>query len=187
MGKKKQNPVKETSSTQGKKAEVLGGGDSIKGKLIACAVLVAALVAGGVYWMEGSSGGGATAMAQNGSVTQTSDAVFHAVADFSDGRARHFALKTPGGTEVRYFVLKSSDGVIRAAFDACDVCWRSNKGYTQDGDVMVCNNCGRRFPSVSVNEVQGGCNPAPLVRTIQGDKLIIAKADIYAGARYFTF
>jgi len=77
--------------------------------------------------------------------------------------------------------------VIRAAFDACDVCWREGKGYYQQGDFMVCRNCGRQFASVKVNEVKGGCNPAPLERAIVGDKLVIKAADIVKGSQYFNF
>jgi len=83
--------------------------------------------------------------------------------------------------------LKSADGVVRAAFDACDVCWRSGKGYTQDGDEMVCKNCGRRFASNRINDVQGGCNPAPLNRSVEGDHLIIQAEDIVRGRAYFDF
>jgi uncharacterized membrane protein len=88
---------------------------------------------------------------------------------------------------VRYFVLKSSDGVLRAAFDACDVCWPENKGYFQRGDYMVCRNCGRKFASIKVNEVKGGCNPAPLERSVVGEKLVIQMKDIELGKRYFNF
>ncbi|HEY7527662.1 MAG TPA: Fe-S-containing protein, partial [Candidatus Deferrimicrobiaceae bacterium] len=63
------------------------------------------------------------------------------------------------GRQFHYFVLRSSDGTYRAAFDACDVCFRANRGYRQEGDLMVCNQCGQTFPSVKINEVKGGCNP----------------------------
>jgi uncharacterized membrane protein len=105
---------------------------------------------------------------------------------FADGKARHFDHKA-GGLTIRYFILKSADGVIRAAFDACDVCWPSGKGYFQEGDDMVCRNCGRRFASVLVNEVQGGCNPAPLNRTIRDDRVVINARDIEKGRTYFNF
>lgn len=105
---------------------------------------------------------------------------------FTDGKARHFK-HVEGDTEIRYFVLRSGDGVIRAAFDACDVCWPENKGYAQDGEAMVCRNCGRRFASTKINEVQGGCNPAPLIRTIENDQVRIQVADIRNGAGYFNF
>ena len=50
-----------------------------------------------------------------------------------------------------------------------------------------CTNCGRRFPSVSVNEIKGGCNPAPLRREVRGDEVIIRLADIAQGRQYFDF
>ena len=106
---------------------------------------------------------------------------------FEDGKARYFQMKDPGGIVIRYFVLKSSDGIIRAAFDACDVCWPEGKGYHQDGDYMVCGNCGRRFASVQVNEVRGGCNPAPLKREVVDGRLVIQTVDIQGGRQYFDF
>ena len=110
----------------------------------------------------------------------------YSAALFNDGIARHYEYQHNDIT-IRYFILKSSDGVIRAAFDACDVCWPAGKGYYQDGDTMVCRNCGRRFASVLVNEVKGGCNPAPLTRGIVDDKLVIQTSDIIEGAQYFDF
>jgi len=115
------------------------------------------------------------------------DQVVHPANLFEDGRARHFQLDTKDGPTIKYFVIKSSDGVIRAAFDACDVCWPSGKGYVQDGDYMVCRNCGKRFASIKVNEVKGGCNPAPLKRELVGNNLVIRVKDILEGRQYFDF
>ena len=109
------------------------------------------------------------------------------VSQFADGKARHYAFAAPGGITIKYFIIRSSDGVIRAAFDACDVCWASGKGYQQDGDAMICRNCGKRFVSKLVNEVKGGCNPAPLKRTVKGDRLVIQTKDILEGRHYFNF
>ena len=50
---------------------------------------------------------------------------------------------------------------------------------------MVCNNCGMRFHSSRINEVEGGCNPSPLARKIDGDALTIATSDLAAGKRFF--
>lgn len=107
-----------------------------------------------------------------------------ALADMSDGKA-HFYSYDAGGTEVKYFVLKSADGKVRAAFDACDVCYAQKKGYHQEGDEMVCNNCGRRFPSTKINEVEGGCNPSPLTRTVKGQDLVLTTDELQAGVQYF--
>lgn len=106
---------------------------------------------------------------------------------FQDGRARHYQYKTADGITVRYFIIKSSDGVIRAAFDACDICWPANKGYTQKSDFMVCNNCGKKFLSTKVNEVSGGCNPAPLKRAVENSTVILKTEDLEEGKKYFTF
>jgi uncharacterized membrane protein len=107
------------------------------------------------------------------------------LADFQDGQARFYRYRSPAGKDIRFFILKSNDGVIRAAFDTCDVCYRAKKGYSQEGDEMVCNNCGQRFASHLINEVRGGCNPAPLERSVQGEQLVVRVGDILSGSRYF--
>jgi uncharacterized membrane protein len=104
--------------------------------------------------------------------------------EINDGSAHHYIYKDKG-QEVKFFVIKSGDGVIRAAFDACDVCFRSKKGYTQDGEYMVCNNCGRKFHSSRINIVEGGCNPAPLNRIERDDSLVIRVSDVLHGVKFF--
>lgn len=113
--------------------------------------------------------------------------VTYPVKTFQDGKARFYQHKTGDGITIKYFILKSSDGVIRAAFDACDVCWPQGKGYYQKDDYMVCRNCGRRFASVNVNVITGGCNPGALKRAVAGDKLVIKVKDILEGKKYFNF
>lgn len=106
-------------------------------------------------------------------------------AQFQDGVARFYTHTTAAGREVRFFVMKSADGVIRAAFDACDTCWEARRGYHQEGDVMVCNNCKRKFPSNDINVLEGGCNPAPLERTVVNDQVVLTAAALSAGVAYF--
>jgi uncharacterized membrane protein len=50
---------------------------------------------------------------------------------------------------------------------------------------LVCRYCGRQFRSTRVNEVRGGCNPAPLNRKIANGKVIIQSADLLQGRSYF--
>jgi uncharacterized membrane protein len=38
-----------------------------------------------------------------------------------------------------------------------------------------------------VNEVQGGCNPAPLSRNVDGENIVIKVDDILKGRQYFDF
>ena len=107
------------------------------------------------------------------------------LSDVSSGQAKFYQYRGSSGKPIRFFVIKSSDGVYRAAADACVVCYREKKGYHQEGDDMVCNNCRKHFPSALVNEVTGGCNPDGIPRTIQGDKLLIATSDLEARTELF--
>jgi len=107
------------------------------------------------------------------------------ISKINDGKAHFYKYSSQTGKTVKFFVLKSRDGIFRAAFDACDVCFEAKKGYRQEGDYMVCNNCGMKFSSTRINEEKGGCNPAPLERHIEDGYLAIKKSDIEKGARYF--
>jgi uncharacterized membrane protein len=106
-------------------------------------------------------------------------------AQFDDGQARFFTYDASSGETVRFFVMKSGDGVIRAAFDACDVCYREKRGYRQQGEYMLCVNCGQRFHSSHINVRQGGCNPAPLDRALVDGQVVLTAADLEQGAFYF--
>lgn len=89
------------------------------------------------------------------------------------------------GVTMKYFAVKASDGTIKTAFDACDVCYKAKKGYRQEGDEMVCNNCGRhyRISSLGVANFGTGCWPSYLKSRIEGDYLIISRGDL-AEKRY---
>lgn len=117
-------------------------------------------------------------------VTAADGVVRLPLSTFDDGKA-HFYTYMNNAQPIEFFVLKSSDGVVRAAFNACDVCFAAKKGYHQEGDEMVCNNCGNRFPSAQINEVKGGCNPSPLTRTVDGDTLVIQVNDLVGGLGFF--
>lgn len=172
-----------------KKETILGALPAAKSKLVPLAVLAVAtlLAVGAAYLYTGGAANPVTnALTPSPAQAQAADVTYN-LTDFADGKARHYSYQAPDGITVKYFIIKSSDGVVRAAFDACDVCWPAGKGYTQSGDYMVCNNCGRRFASIQVNEVRGGCNPAPLTRSVSGDKLVIKASDILEGRGYFNF
>lgn len=200
-----QNKNKQAELNQNKKAAVLGQEEKKPGgpKMVVAAVVIALAAAVGAYMviespMTGADvassvskpTGSAPAASQEpaaGGPQVTADSVSFTASEFEDGKARYYSFEAPGGITVRFFVVKSTDGVIRAAFDACDVCWRAGKGYAQEGDVMVCRNCGRKFATDKVNEIKGGCNPAPLNRSMENGKVVITQADIAEGKRYFDF
>jgi uncharacterized membrane protein len=101
------------------------------------------------------------------------------------GKAKFFDFKTADNSSVRFFAVRSSDGVYRAALDACDTCYHAKKGYHQEGDDMICNNCGLKFPSAKINETHGGCNPISLPRAVEGDSLIIKASDLETRKQFF--
>ncbi len=171
-------------ATEAKKAAVLGKDKKTRRIPLIIAAICLFIAAGAAVIV---TRGTKEAVSRVTSLGETATSVALPVELFEGGKARYYQHTTKNGQTIRFFVLKSSDGVIRAAFDACDVCWPANKGYAQDGDYMVCRNCGRRFASVKVNEVRGGCNPAPLKRRIENGRVIIDKADILDGLRFFDF
>lgn len=85
------------------------------------------------------------------------------------------------GTKVKFFVVKANDGTVKTAIDACDVCYDTKKGYSQDGEYMVCNNCGNRYLISELgtkNKEGGGCWPGYLPSKIEGDNVIIKQSDL---------
>ncbi|MAE49258.1 hypothetical protein CMI48_00355 [Candidatus Pacearchaeota archaeon] len=89
---------------------------------------------------------------------------------------------------IKFFVVQAQDGSIKTAFDACDVCHGSKKGYRQEGDNMICNNCGNSYPISGLgteNTKGGGCWPGYLPTTTQGQNLIISLSDIEKGRYRF--
>jgi uncharacterized membrane protein len=67
------------------------------------------------------------------------------------------------GTRLEVLAVKAPDGTIRTAFNTCQVCYGSGRGfYKQQGTVLVCQNCGNRFRMSQVEARSGGCNPVPI-------------------------
>lgn len=52
------------------------------------------------------------------------------------------------------------DGGISVALGTCQSCSGSPRAhYTQEGDVLKCNNCGLTFPLAVLDAPGGGCHP----------------------------
>jgi uncharacterized membrane protein len=144
------------------------------------AVLILAVIAVGGWFLMGPKAAGGPEVVSAG---QDGMIKFEST-DFSDGKAKFYRFNDQSGP-IDFFVVRSHDGVIRSAFDTCDVCYKALKGYRQEGDEMVCNNCDMRFKTDMINVVKGGCNPAPLKRQQVGKTVVIAANDIQRGAWYF--
>ncbi|GHT99831.1 hypothetical protein FACS1894142_7790 [Spirochaetia bacterium] len=83
------------------------------------------------------------------------------------------------GTRLEILAVKAPDGTIRTAFNTCQVCYASGRGfYKQQGTVLVCQNCGNRFRMSQVEVRSGGCNPVPIFpqnKTVTANTITISK------------
>lgn len=175
------------SSREAKRAQFAQGAEGRSNSntvkiLVLVAVALAAVV---VYAVAGAgSNGAASAVGGDGKLKAVNGEVSLPVSELG-GKANFYEYTTASGKTVRFFAMKGSDGVIRAALDACDTCFAAKKGYHQEGEDMVCNKCGMHFPSAKVNEVKGGCNPIGLERRLDGGRLSVSAEELEAGAKYF--
>jgi hypothetical protein len=88
---------------------------------------------------------------------------------------------------IRYFAVLDDLGEPHVAFDACDSCYPADKGYRQEGDLMVCNNCGNSYgiEDLGTQNRGGGCWPGFLPFTETDTELLILVSDLEAGSYYF--
>lgn len=81
------------------------------------------------------------------------------------------------GINMEVFAVKASDETIRTALNTCQICYSSGRGYyIQEGDELVCQNCGNRFNIDQVEKIKNGCNPVPVLeenKTDDGSNIII--------------
>lgn len=83
------------------------------------------------------------------------------------------------GTKLEIMAVKASDGSIRTAFNTCQICFSSGSGYyEQEGNQLVCQNCGNRFGMDDVEVTRGGCNPVPITsenKTVNDETITISQ------------
>ena len=67
------------------------------------------------------------------------------------------------GVPMEVLAVRASDGSIRTAFNTCQSCYTSGRGYyVQEGGDLICQNCGFHFTPEQVEIQSGGCNPWPI-------------------------
>jgi hypothetical protein len=118
---------------------------------------------------QGSSNAPATVIAEG-------EGLVINIADISD-QASFYPVEVDG-TRMEVIAVKAPDGSIRTAFNTCQICYDSGRGYyEQSGNKLVCQNCGNQFPMSSVEVEAGGCNPWPIFpedKTVTGDSITIS-------------
>jgi len=102
-------------------------------------------------------------------VTAVNDQVRIPLSELTD-QSLHFYTAQVGGSTMRFVVVHQSNGNYTVALDACQICGWS--GYRQEGQNVVCRNCGATIYIPSIGE-RGGCNPLPVKSTVQGGEVIV--------------
>lgn len=101
-----------------------------------------------------------------------------------------FYLVDIDGTEMGIIAVKDSSGEIRTAFNTCQVCYSSGRGYyKQVGDLLVCQNCRNSFTADDVEVESGGCNPVPIFeenKTVNDDVIEISYDYLNKGKQIFS-
>jgi len=83
------------------------------------------------------------------------------------------------GVRMEILAVRAPDGSIRTAFNTCQICYASGRGYfVQTGTLLVCQNCGNRYRMSQVERRAGGCNPVPIFpanKTVTADTITISR------------
>src|SRR3984893_1099797 len=82
----------------------------------------------------------------------------------------HFYNTDVNGTAIRFLVIHKTNGDYATALDACQIC--GTAGYREEGQNVVCRNCGATIYVPSIGE-SGGCNPIGVKSQVQQGELIV--------------
>jgi hypothetical protein len=134
--------------------------------------------------IKGTAGTGAkagAAAAQNGGDLKIAKSRITSTATFIPYKS--------GNTAMEIVAVKAPDGTIRTAFNTCQVCYNSGRGYyVQQGDQLVCQNCGNRFRISQVEKEKNGCNPVPILdenKTDDGQTITVQESFLKQNADLF--
>ena len=128
-------------------------------KIITVAVIV--LLSGTALFFAGTRlSGRSTGLNRRQPLTVNQDLVIQ-IADITENAL--FYPVDVGGTRLEVLAVRTPDGRIRTAYNTCQVCFASGRGYyVQVGSVLVCQNCNMQYTMIQVETEAGGCNPVPI-------------------------
>ena len=100
------------------------------------------------------------------------------VTDLADSNLHYFTADS-GGTILRFLVIRKGDGDYAVALDACQICGWS--GYRQQGQNVICRNCGAAIYVPSIGQA-GGCNPVAVKARVEAGKVTVDLAALAESA-----
>jgi Predicted membrane protein len=146
-------------------------------KKLAVIAVAAALLITAAFIYKNDTGYGKSARDTAAKAAVTDSDIIIQAKDVTDKPSFYPAVIN--GTNLEVIAVKASDGTIRTAFNTCQVCYNSGKGYYKvEGSELVCQNCGNRFGANDIETVKGGCNPVPITdeyKTVSNDTITIPK------------
>jgi high-affinity iron transporter len=83
----------------------------------------------------------------------------------------HFYTADVNNSVIRFIIVHQTNGNYVAALDACQIC--GTAGYRQEGQNVICRNCGASIYLPSIGE-SGGCNPIPVKSHVEAGEVIVA-------------
>lgn len=99
-----------------------------------------------------------------------------------DGLLHKFSL-VHKGKEIRLIVMQKPDSQMSVCLDACEIC--PPDGYGLRADHVVCVYCNTPIPIASLGE-PGGCNPIPLLFTVDDRFVRIELGEILKKVAYIN-
>jgi high-affinity iron transporter len=91
------------------------------------------------------------------------------LSDLTDS-SLHFYTADVDGSVTRFLVIHKLNGDYAVALDACQIC--GTAGYRQEGQSVICRNCGAAIYIPSIGQ-SGGCNPISVKSRVEGGEVIV--------------
>lgn len=154
------------------------------GKILAMAILAVAVVVIAIIFITNSLSGSKSTTSNDitAGATKTTNTIKDSdlvikTSEVTD-KAKFYPVEV-NGAKLEVIAVKAPDNTIRTAFNTCQVCYSSGRGYyVQQGDALVCQNCGNQFGMGDVEVTKGGCNPVPITdenKTVDDKNITITK------------
>lgn len=114
-------------------------------------------------------------------VTSDSGSVTLPVSKLADGQLHRLGFMS-GNKLVQFLAMKTADGKIQTALDACEIC--GSFGYVQEGKNLVCLNCAAEINPLTMG-AGGGCNPIPLPSEVTNGVVRVPVSELEKAAHLF--
>lgn len=110
------------------------------------------------------------------------DMIIIPLSELEDMRLHRYQYTAADGVQMRFFLIKKSQGSYGVVLDACEICGPS--GYYERGDDVICKLCDVVMNRGTIG-FKGGCNPIPIPYIVHDEKIKINTQDLDANSFVF--